>query len=399
MKRWLSVLLTLCLCVGLMLPAAAADTEDVTVPKDYWTNEGNYKEPSIDAETRTVSITSAAELAWVAWKCMQGTTFAEYTILLENDIDLSGHLWMPIGGRDQDGNGGYNTTAFAGVFDGQGHSITGLTIYDTSTDLSRYHALFGSISSATIQNLLVVGANITAHVYCGILVGNVSSDSATLLNCGVTGTVNTQFSNNVGVLIGYGICNVYNCFANSRVTFEGRELLAPVFGRLGRNNTDKIVNCWWSADTLSQEADNAFKNCYTIPANNTVDYAEKLNDVMIEGAAKWVMGEDGYPSLDFNDRVQNWINVAEPVAPVDGVYYIDKPEQLAYIAKIVNEGNTLEGKTVLLRNDLDLSGKSWVPIGFWTNYNNQTNFFGELNDRSARFRNVQVIYSRSNAKW
>ena len=52
MKRWLSVLLTLCLCVGLMLPAAAADTEDVTVPKDYWTNEGYYKMPSIDAETR-----------------------------------------------------------------------------------------------------------------------------------------------------------------------------------------------------------------------------------------------------------------------------------------------------------------------------------------------------------
>ena len=379
MKRWLSLLLALCLCVGLMLPAAAADTEDVTVPTDYWTDEGNYKMPSIDAETRTVSITSAAELAWVAYRCMHGTTFAEYTILLENDIDLSGHLWMPIGGRDQDGNGGYNTTAFAGVFDGQGHSITGLTIYDTSTDLSRYHALFGSISSATIQNLLVVGANITAHVCCGILVGNVSSDSATLLNCGVTGTVNAQFSNNVGVLIGNGICNVYNCFANSRVTFEGRELLAPVFGRLGRNNTDKIVNCWWSADTLSQEADNAFKNCYTIPANNTVDYAEKLNDVMIEGAAKWVMGSDGYPILDFNNRVQNWGDVAEPVTPVDGVYYIDKPEQLAYIAKIVNEGNTLEGQTVLLRNDLDLSGKSWVPIGFWTDHNNQTNFFGELN--------------------
>ncbi len=388
MKRMISLLLLLCLCAGLVGPAAAADTEDVTVLTDYWTDEGNYKIPLIDSKTKTVSITSAAELAWVAYRCMQGTTFAEYTILLKNDIDLSWHLWMPIGGRDQDGNGGYNTTAFAGVFDGQGHSITGLTIYDTSTDLSRYHALFGSISSATIQNLLVVGASITAHVYCGILVGDVSSDSATLLNCGVTGTVNAQFSNNVGVLIGYGICNVYNCFANSRVTFEGRELLAPVFGRLGRNNTDKIVNCWWSADTLSQEADNAFKNCYTIPANNTVDYAEKLNDVMIEGAAKWVMGEDGYPSLDFNDRVQNWINVAEPVAPVDGVYYIDKPEQLAYIAKIVNEGNTLEGKTVLLRNDLDLSGKSWTPIG-----REKTMFSGELNGNGHRITGLTTPYN------
>lgn len=105
------------------------------------------------------------------------------------------------------------------------------------------------------------------------------------------------------------------------------------------------------------------------------------------------MGEDGYPSLDFNDRVQNWINVAEPVAPVDGVYYIDKPEQLAYIAKIVNEGNTLEGKTVLLRNDLDLSGKSWVPIGFWTNYNNQTNFFGELNGNHKTISGLTIPFN------
>lgn len=119
-----------------------------------------------------------------------------------------------------------------------------------------------------------------------------------------------------------------------------------------------------------------------------MDYAEKLNDVMIEGAAKWVMSEDGYPSLDFNDRVQNWINVAEPVAPVDGVYYIDKPEQLAYIAKIVNEGNTLEGKTVLLRNDLDLSGKSWTPIGRY-----QIPFSGELNGNGRSVTGLAISYN------
>lgn len=109
---------------------------------------------------------------------------------------------------------------------------------------------------------------------------------------------------------------------------------------------------------------------------------------MIEGAAKWVMGEDGYPSLDFNDRVQNWINVAEPVAPVDGVYYIDKLEQLAYIAKIVNEGNTLEGKTVLLRNDLDLSGKSWTPIGRY-----QIPFSGELNGNGRSVTGLAISYN------
>lgn len=109
---------------------------------------------------------------------------------------------------------------------------------------------------------------------------------------------------------------------------------------------------------------------------------------MIEGAAKWVMGEDGYPTLDFNDRVQNWGDAAEAVTPVDGVYYIDKPEQLAYIAKIVNEGNTLEGKTVLLRNDLDLSGKSWTPIGRY-----QIPFSGELNGNGRSVTGLAISYN------
>ena len=80
--------------------------------------------------------------------------------------------------------------------------------------------------------------------------------------------------------------------------------------------------------------------------------------------------------------------MAEPVAPVDGVYYIDKPEQLAYIAKIVNEGNTLEGKTVLLRNDLDLSGKSWTPIGRY-----QIPFSGELNGNGRSVTGLAISYN------
>lgn len=380
MKRWLSVLLTLCLCVGLMLPAAAADTEDVTVPTDYWTDEGNYKEPSINAETRTVSITSAAELAWVAYRCMHGTTFAEYTILLENDIDLSGHLWMPIGGRDKDGNGGNQATAFSGTFDGQGHRIYGMVCSDTDNMFKNYTALFGVLLDSKIRNLSVDG-NVTAYANASILVGSLGTygTSSVVLNCNVSGTINAFVKNSVGALIGSAYCGtIYNCSTNCIIRTNNSQYRGALLG--GFNSTlVTVINCCWNAETIEQPIGDNFVNCYAIPANNTVNYADKLNEVMIEGAAKWVMGSDGYPILDFNNRVQNWGDVAEPVTPVDGVYYIDKPEQLAYIAKIVNEGNTLEGQTVLLRNDLDLSGKSWVPIGFWTDHNNQTNFFGELN--------------------
>lgn len=42
---------------------------------------------------------------------------------------------------------------------------------------------------------------------------------------------------------------------------------------------------------------------------------------------------------------------------------ISTPEQFAMFANMVNKGTTFEGKTIKLVNDVDLSGKFWVPIG------------------------------------
>jgi hypothetical protein len=44
-------------------------------------------------------------------------------------------------------------------------------------------------------------------------------------------------------------------------------------------------------------------------------------------------------------------------------YTITTPEELAGLAKLVNEGSTLNGKTVTLANDLDLQSLPWTPIG------------------------------------
>ena len=38
-------------------------------------------------------------------------------------------------------------------------------------------------------------------------------------------------------------------------------------------------------------------------------------------------------------------------------------EELAGLASIVNEGNQLSGKTIILDSDIDLSGRAWTPIG------------------------------------
>ena len=48
----------------------------------------------------------------------------------------------------------------------------------------------------------------------------------------------------------------------------------------------------------------------------------------------------------------------------DSAYTIDSAEELAGLAKLVNEGTTnFSGKTVQLGADIDLGGKEWTPIG------------------------------------
>ncbi len=44
-------------------------------------------------------------------------------------------------------------------------------------------------------------------------------------------------------------------------------------------------------------------------------------------------------------------------------YTISTPEQFAYLATLVNEGETMSGVTFTLNNDINLSGHEWVAIG------------------------------------
>ena len=60
----------------------------------------------------------------------------------------------------------------------------------------------------------------------------------------------------------------------------------------------------------------------------------------------------------------NWIDNADTSwYKEDGPYIIDSANKLAGLAKLVNEGNTFQKKTIKLGADIDLAGKEWKPIG------------------------------------
>lgn len=59
-------------------------------------------------------------------------------------------------------------------------------------------------------------------------------------------------------------------------------------------------------------------------------------------------------------------------------YMIDNESQLAYLAKMVNEGETYEDTYFELISDMDLSNYEWIPIG-----NNSQRYFEGLFDFSG----------------
>ena len=120
-----------------------------------------------------------------------------------NDIDISVDAngltinWTPIGYE------GGVVSGFNGHFDGNGKTITGLTINEQYANVG----LFGRLSSnATITNLNVTGTiNWDQAKYVGGVVG-LMEDGATITNCSFTGTITGYLNSNnfavVGGLVG-----------------------------------------------------------------------------------------------------------------------------------------------------------------------------------------------------
>ena len=123
--------------------------------------------------------------------------------VLMSDIDLENKPWERIYP-----NSGYITEAYAGTFDGAGHTIKGLSVSASTSDWGLFGAIGltttddGETVTAVIKDLHVEGTVITSGNYVGGLVGRVNAGS--LLNCSFTGTVSSSKDKaNIGGLVGY----------------------------------------------------------------------------------------------------------------------------------------------------------------------------------------------------
>lgn len=94
---------------------------------------------------------------------------------------------------------GNNAQQFTGSFDGQGHSISGLTIDRAATN---YVGLFGYTYGASLANVKLIGGNVTGNDNVGALVGYMLG--GTLGNASASATVSgaSTGESNTGGLVG-----------------------------------------------------------------------------------------------------------------------------------------------------------------------------------------------------
>ena len=137
---------------------------------------------TVSEDGKTYNVTSADGL--LAWnEAVQKDMTLNCT--LADNIDLTGKDWTPIG--TSFGN------SYTGTFDGNGKTITGLTV----TGSDRYTGLFGFIKS-TVKNVVLTEINITSGTFVGGVAG--WSFGGNIENCSVSGSVS---GSDVGGVVGY----------------------------------------------------------------------------------------------------------------------------------------------------------------------------------------------------
>ena len=213
-KKLLGVFLSFCMAFALLPMTVFAEENTV----DTWdgTADTSWYEGNEDASE--YHITTAEQLAGFSALTNQASpvTFVGKIIYLDADLDLNGYTWTAVS------ENGMNSTdsSFAGTFDGQGHIIHNL---NGSSPLQRL-GLFGTVYNATIKNINLENANITAD-----------SNSRRL-----------QY----GTLVSWAASStVENCYASGKVTVAVDELIGGLIGQC--TGDTRVIGCGVSVDVVS----------------------------------------------------------------------------------------------------------------------------------------------------
>ena len=246
-KRIGSVLLALALCLSL-LPATALAVDsawDGSTAAAFAGGTGTAEDP--------YQIANGAELAYLASSVNSGESYEEKNFVLTANIDLNGLPWTPIANSFSDALlGGSDYRVFAGNFDGNGYTISNVSIGSEAAPLEAdvfgfFGATEGKISNLNLDTVSIHGIAKVASIgaVVGFAGGLVGSSGGSIENCHVTGlTMDMSAPSNVyaaaywvGGLVGAldGTQLINECSVSGGITEKaGKGSIGGLIGELGK---------------------------------------------------------------------------------------------------------------------------------------------------------------------
>ena len=224
-----------------------------------------------DSNTNTYTVYNADGL--LAWnKAIQEDESINCT--LTADIDLTGKKWTRLD----------TWPGYSGVFNGQGHRITGLNFSAASFGLFYFLNVSG-----VIKNLQLIDVNLDGS--SGGAAGMVDRNHGQIIACSVTGklTVHSGGITNAN----YG--DIIACW------FDGTLIDESGCGTLVRFNYKDITSCYWGGNTgqgvLRNEGgtvDATKVDGATVKWQTAVD---GMNHALTDNDYQWALGTNGLPVL------------------------------------------------------------------------------------------------------
>lgn len=155
--------------------------------------------------------------------------------VLTTDIDMTGHKMTPIGSSD---------LPYIGTFNGQGHTVKSF-VYEKETESNV--GLFGYISGATIENILLSEARVNGNQNAAGLVGN-AQNASKIQNCAVMDSY-IEGSDHVAALVGNAVGgtvvsnNISNANIHSRKYQAGGMVGTVIAATIEKNLFMGSVSC------------------------------------------------------------------------------------------------------------------------------------------------------------
>ena len=227
-----------------------------------------------DSNTKTYTVYNADGL--LAWnEASQKDESINCT--LTADIDLTGREWTRIG----------TWPGYSGVFNGQGHRITGF-----NSSAMNNTGFLGSLLSerGVIKNLQLIDVNLYGN--SGSAAGIVEQNNGQIIACSVTGKI-SAYGRTCGIAdLNYG--RITACW------FDGT-LKEYESGAIVRYNYKIITSCYWGGNVgqgvfhnHGEKVDATKVDGATVKWQTAVD---GMNTALTAGDYQWVLGTDGLPVL------------------------------------------------------------------------------------------------------